>query len=74
MEELKDVVKLNEEEIGFLKVRENIILNKKIELQLIQNEKDIWVSSILRKYKLDEKKIYIIKENGIIEEKIETEK
>jgi hypothetical protein len=75
MEELnKTIIKLTEEELNFVKVREEILMRKRIELQLLTNEKDMFISSLLRKYKLDEKKTYLIKENGEIEEKLEDKK
>lgn len=68
METLTDIV-LSKEELQGLQLREDIILSKKIETNLLQNERDIFWLSLVKKYNLDEKKVYDVNKEGKISEK-----
>jgi hypothetical protein len=64
-----DVIKLSTDELRALKTRQDVLMNKKIELNLLQNESDLHWLSLVKKYNLDERKIYNVDKDGIISEK-----
>jgi hypothetical protein len=61
---------LTKEEFRGLRMREDILVNKRIEENLLQNERDLYWLAISRKYKLDENKSYDISKDGVVTEKI----
>ena len=73
--EQKDVTQnvictLSEDEIDMLNLRKNIIDSKTIEVKLLQNECDGYVSFLRDKYKLENGKEFIIDNEGKITEVI----
>jgi len=60
------MAKFTNEELNGVKVRESLLQAKQIEFSLLSNEKDIYVTGILEKYKLDPKAKYTIAEDGEI--------
>lgn len=68
MDTLTDII-LTKEELQALQLREDIIMSKKIETNLLQNERDILWLSLVKKYNLDEKKVYDVNKEGKISEK-----
>lgn len=68
MDTLTDII-LTKEELQALHLREDIIMSKKIETNLLQNERDILWLSLVKKYNLDEKKVYDVNKEGKISEK-----
>ncbi len=69
METLNDNIKLTETEFAALKMRDELISIKDIELRLLKNERDSFLDSVFKKYNLDSKKSYNIHKDGTISEK-----
>lgn len=71
MEEIKNdnKVQISAEDLNGLKIREDVLINKKIEINLFQNERDSYWISLVKKYNLDEKKIYVVDKDGFLTEK-----
>jgi hypothetical protein len=73
METLKDsIVTLTKEELRGIQIREDTRMNKQLELNLLQNERDMFWFSVMKKYNLDEKKVYDVSKDGVVTEKINT--
>ena len=62
-------ITLTKEELKEIQLRENILFSKKVELDLLKNERDLYWLSLTKKYALDEKKVYSIDKDGKIIEK-----
>jgi len=60
---------LSEDELRNLRVREQMILNKNLELQIIRRESRFFYNEILQKNGLDPTKVYEINGRGVIKEK-----
>ena len=66
MDTLSESVTLSKEELRGLQIREDILMNKRLEEGLLQNERDMFWLSLVRKYNLDEKKVYDVSKDGVI--------
>jgi hypothetical protein len=69
MDELKVTVKITSEELNALQLREDILFKKDLEKKLLQNERDMYWITLIKKYNLDEKKTYSIDKDGNVIEK-----
>lgn len=69
METLNESIILTKEELQGLHTRQDIIMNKNLEINLLQNESELYWLSLAKKYNLDSKKVFNVDKEGHVTEK-----
>ena len=65
----KNNVVLKQEDFNNLKIREDLIFQYRITANLLQNERDVLWLTYVKRYNLDETKLYDINKDGVVTEK-----